>query len=89
MAENEKRILEESDLTNVAGGMLTEEEALAAALEHARLEKDQVEFIKRVELDYERGRKVFEIEFFHNGFEYEYDIDAETGKILKFDRDRD
>ena len=89
MAENEKRILEESDLTNVAGGMLTQEEALAAALEHARLEKDQVEFIKRVELDYERGRKVFEIEFFHNGFEYEYDIDAETGKILKFDRDRD
>ena len=89
MAENEKRILEESDLTNVAGGMLTQEEALAAALEHARLEKDQVEFIKRVELDYERGRKVFEIEFFHNGFEYEYDVDAETGKILKFDRDRD
>ena len=40
MAENEKRILEESDLTNVAGGMLTREEALAAALEHARLEKD-------------------------------------------------
>ena len=89
MAENEKRILEESDLTNVAGGMLTQEEALAAALEHARLEKDQVEFIKRVELDYERGRKVFEIEFFHNGFEYEYDVDAETGKILKFDRGRD
>ena len=74
MAENEKRILEESDLTNVAGGMLTQEEALAAALEHARLEKDQVEFIKKVELDYERGRKVFEIEFFHNGFEYEYDF---------------
>ena len=57
--------------------------------EGTELEKDQVEFIKRVELDYERGRKVFEIEFFHNGFEYEYDIDAVTGKILKYDKDRD
>ena len=89
MADNEKLTLEDADLEKVTGGMLTREEALAKALEHAELEKDQVEYVKKVELDYEHGKKVFEVEFFHNGFEYEYDIDAQTGRILKYERERD
>ena len=48
-----------------------------------------MDLVKKVELDYEHGRKIYEIEFYNNGYEYEYDVDAETGRILKFDKDFD
>ena len=75
---NSMNTLNEQELENVAGGVITQEEALAAALEHAQLQKEQVEFFKKVELDYEHGVKI-----------YEFDIDANSGKILKFRKDRD
>ena len=81
--------LTDQEMENVAGGTLTQDEALSKALEHAKLKKDQLDFMKRVELDFEHGRKIYEIEFYHDGFEYEYDIDAETGKVLKFKKDWD
>ena len=40
-------------------------------------------------MDYEHGRKVWEIKFCQGGLEYEYDIDAETGSVLKFEKDWD
>ena len=67
----------------------TKDEALEKALEHAHLSRDQVDFIKKVELDYEHGRKVYVITFYMGGYEYEHDIDAETGKVLKFEKDLD
>lgn len=73
----------------MAGGTLTNDEALAKALEHARLKKEQLDFVKSINLDYEHGRKVYEIKFYQGGLEYEYDIDAETGSVLKFEKDRD
>ena len=81
--------LSDSQLEGVAGGMISEEEAIASALAHVKLKEDQVDFIKKVELDYEHGRKIYEIEFFKGGFEFEFDIDAETGKVLKFKKERD
>lgn len=81
--------LNDNELENVAGGTLTQDEALAKALEHAQLKKEQLDFLKRVELDYEHGRKVYEINFYQGGFEYDYDVDAETGAILKFENDFD
>ena len=81
--------LSDSQLEGVAGGMISEEEAIANALAHVKLNEDQVDFIKKVELDYEHGRKIYEIEFFNDGFEFEFDIDAETGRVLKFKKERD
>ena len=81
--------LNDNELENVAGGTLTQDEALAKALEHAQLKKEQLDFLKRVELDYEHGRKIYEINFYQGGFEYDYDVDAETGAILKFEKDFD
>ncbi len=40
-------------------------------------------------LDYEHGRLVYEGEIYYNGWEHEFDIDAVTGKIVKWNRDRD
>lgn len=79
----------DNELERVAGGTLTQEEALAKALEHAQLRRDQVDFLKKVELDYEHGRKVYEIKFYQGGYEFEYDIDAETGTVLKFEKEFD
>lgn len=87
--DKEMKKLDDQQLGNVAGGTLTQEEALAKALEHANLKKDQLDFLKKVELDYEHGRKIYEVSFYKGGFEYEFDIDAETGSILKFKKDWD
>ncbi len=89
MSDFDKNKLNDQQLENVAGGTLTQEEALAKALEHAKLNKDQIDFVKKLEMDFERGRRIYEVEFYQGGFEYEYDIDAETGRVLKFKKDWD
>jgi uncharacterized membrane protein YkoI len=70
-------------------GMLTEEEAMQKAFERAKVTEDQIDFVKHVQLDYEHGREVYEIEFYCGGFEYNIDVDAHTGRIVDFDKDFD
>ena len=79
--------LNDEVLENVSGGTLTQDQALAKAFAHAGLK--EADFVKQVELDWEHGRKVYEIKFYNGGLEYEYDVDAESGKILKFEKDYD
>ena len=45
--------------------------------------------MKKCQLDFEHGRQVYEIEFYFNGMEFEYDIDANTGVVLKAKKDWD
>lgn len=40
--------------------------------------------VKEIELDHENGRLVYEVEVKYNGMEYEMEIDAATGEILKY-----
>ena len=56
--------LNDEMMEQVSGGTLTKDEALAKALEHAKLKKDQVDYVKKVELDYEHGRKIYEVTFY-------------------------
>ena len=42
-----------------------------------------------VHLDRENGRMVYEGEIYYNGWEYEFDIDAITGEIVKWKVERD
>ena len=81
--------LNDDMMEKVAGGTLTQDQALAQALAYANLDRSQVDFVKRIELDYEHGRKVYEIKFYQGNMEYEYEVDAENGRILKADRDWD
>ena len=67
---------------------ITAAEAEAKALAHAGLTADQVKYL-RSEFDYDDGRPEWEVEFFHDGWEYSYDIHAESGKIRSWDKDRD
>lgn len=63
------------------------EQAKAAALRHAGCSAEQVVFTK-AELDYDGGMALYEIEFIKDGLEYELEIDAATGAVLKYEVDR-
>lgn len=71
-----------------AAKRLTKEEAQAIALSHAGLTADQVCDLE-VEADREKGVPLFEVDFEADGYEYEYEIHAETGEILKSHKERD
>ena len=67
---------------------LTPEEAKTIVLNYTGLTADQVTFTKCRE-DRDDGRMVYEIEFFANGMEYDFDVDICTGRITDSDRDYD
>ncbi len=60
--------------------------AKSIALSHAGLSADSVTFSK-VEQDMDDGRLVYEIEFYCNGQEYDYELLASDGSILKYEVD--
>lgn len=62
------------------------EQAKAIAFQHAGVTEDQVR-MKKVKMDYEHGVKIYEVEFYVGFTEYEYDIKADTGEILKFSKE--
>ena len=75
-----------TSLSGDGSQQLTLDEAKAVALEHAGFAADQVVFTKS-KLDYDDGAAEYEIEFKANGLEYEYTINAFTGKIVEYDID--
>ena len=64
------------------------EKAKAAALKDAGFKEADVRGLE-ADLDLERGVMVYEVEFKANGTEYDYDIDAESGKVVHVDKDID
>ena len=81
-----KRSLSMEELENVSGGRITEKQALDAALKHAGKKKGSVN-LKKNKLEFDDGIYKYEVEFIENGYEYEFDIDADTGMILKFEKE--
>ena len=63
-----------------------EDAALQAALEAAGISEADASRV-RVSMDRDDGRLVYDVEFFFDGTEYDYEIDAEDGRILSLDRD--
>lgn len=63
------------------------ERAKEIVLNHAGLNSNDVTFHK-VELDVDYSIATYEIEFYYQYFEYEYELNATTGEILKYQRDR-
>ena len=72
--------------TGTASAALTADQAKNKALAHAGLKANQVTFVKS-KLDWDDGRQVYDVEFYTNGTEYDYEINAETGAVLSFDHD--
>lgn len=67
---------------------ISKEEAKNIALTHAGLSAGDVTRL-RTEFDYDDGRAEYEVDFHHGGYEYDYEIDAESGAIRNWDKDRE
>ena len=63
------------------------EKAREIVLNHAGLSSNEVIFSK-VELDVDYGFATYEIEFYYQYYEYDYEVNAATGEILKYERGR-
>jgi hypothetical protein len=66
---------------------ITAEAAEDIALAHAGISREDLSYL-RTEFDYDRGIAEYEIEFYHDGWEYDYEIHAETGEIRSWDKER-
>lgn len=67
---------------------LSKDEAITIALKHAGLSRSQVQF-DDVELDHEDGRLEWEVEFEAGNWDYEYEVDGDSRKIIDFDKKYD
>ena len=67
---------------------LTKAEAKAIAFKHAGVKESEVRDLE-VELDKDDGVLHFDVDFEKDGYDYDYEIDATSGKILKSRKERD
>lgn len=65
---------------------ITETQAKEAALKHAGLAESDVTFLT-ARLDTDDKRAEYDVEFYSGKMEYDYEIDALTGKVRSFDKD--
>lgn len=78
----------------MSSALITKEEAQTCALEHAGLSASEVT-VTKTQLDWEDGRQVYDIEFYSpaaeydsaDRTEYDYEIDAATGSVVKYDQE--
>ena len=71
-----------------AGEYITRSEAKEIALDDAGVKSSDAVFLK-AELDWDDGVAHYDVEFYSKGVEYDYEINAKTGKIIESDRDVD
>lgn len=72
--------------TETTSGPLTKAQAEAIALAHAGFTAGQVTRL-RTEYEVDDGIPRFEVKFRQGRWEYDYEINADTGAILSYDRD--
>ena len=78
----------DSGKTEITTEHITVEKAKEIALNHAGISKKDAKF-SETELDFDHGVEVFEIEFKVGNTEYEYEINAKTGDVVKAEYDID
>ena len=73
---------------SVHSAALTTDDAKTIAVEHAGLVGQQLSRLS-AKYEFDDGVPQYDVEFYHNGIEYHYEIHADTGTILSFDKDSD
>ena len=84
--DNKDNISNDSTLDN--DSRISREEALEVSLNDAKIKQSDVRDID-IELDYKYGKKVYEVTFDYQQYEYEYYINAENGEVVKSFREID
>lgn len=77
-----------SSSSSASQSVIGNSKASSIALNHAKLKKSQVRDFE-CKLDVENGIKVYEVDFEYGRYDYEYDINAKTGKIIRWEKDAD
>ena len=72
--------------SSFAAGYIGKDKAKEIALNHAGVTADKVSFMK-CEFDRDDGIAVYDVEFYFDRCEYDYEINAKNGKILKVEKD--
>lgn len=67
-------------------GNISLDKAKEIALSHAGLSADQVTFVQ-ANMDFDDGIQKYDIKFYCNGQEYDYEINSSNGQIVQFDYD--
>ena len=75
----------QNSLNNVTAS-ISLDEAKNIAVTSAGVDINSVKFT-REELDHDNHTLVYELEFFYNNIEYDYEINATTGDIISYDKD--
>lgn len=73
--------------TSTTPSSLTVQEAEDIALTHAGLSRDQVTQL-RTDSDLDDDDPTLEVEFHHDGWEYDYEIHRHTGEVVSWDKER-
>ena len=68
--------------------LLTKLEAERIALEDAGLNRGQISRLQ-IRYEWDDGRHIYEVEFHQGPWEHQYEIDAQTGKLLSREREKD
>ena len=79
------RLSDDRSYKNVyADAAISEDEAISTALEKAGLKRSELDFVK-IELDHDDGRLLYEGEMVSGIWEYEFEVCAESGRLLYWD----
>ena len=83
-----KPAVEATQMIQTASGQISVEDAKAAAFAHAGLkEKDVVLRKAALDMDDDRGILKYDVDFYAADKDFEYDIDAATGAVIKAERE--
>ena len=85
LAEKNDTVLQDIETTGSASekAYIGKDAACDIAFAHAGVTADNVRKLE-TELDLDNGVMVYEVEFVCDGLEYDYEIEAKTGKIVKY-----
>ena len=74
--------------TTKASALVSRQAAKNTALNHAKAKTNAIKGYE-IELEYKKGVPYYDIEFKYNNYEYDYLINAKTGKIAKVEKKGD
>ncbi len=80
--------LPNAEVPSAAEATITLEKSKKIAFDDAGVREEDVSRLN-TDVDREGSRRYYEIDFKADGFEYDYEIDADSGKILKKEKERD
>lgn len=86
IAEYSREYSPKKSTVNTNDKYIGNDKALEIALTKAGLAKSQIT-LEKVKLDTDDGIKVYDVEFYAGSVEYDFEIDAVKGTVLKFEKD--